>query len=413
MNTPKRIYLDHAATSWPKRDSVVRAAFDYTTNCGATAGRGSYSSAIEADRWLSEARRQVAKLIGAADASAIAFTSSGTHSLNAALVGILNPGDHVLTTMTEHNSVLRPLNHLQHSGQVQVDNVRCDSNGRVDLDQAEKLIRSNTKAIVLNHASNVTGVVQNVAAWSELARRTDTILLLDASQTLGYLPIHVQHLGVDLLASAAHKGLGALAGTGLLYASHKLQALMKPLMTGGTGLRSELVDAPLNWPQVVEVGNYNMPGIVSIAVAAKELVEQSEASSSSAVANVAWQNQWRQLMIRLLDGLGRIDGVELIGRSNAVADGPSDAASTMTKPDYVPLVSLRLRGWSPQDLAAVLDSSFGIEVRAGFHCAALIHDAIGSSSDGGTLRISLGHSTTELEVDKLLAALREIAAQTV
>lgn len=410
MNATERIYLDQAATSWPKRESVIRAAFDFATNCGATAGRGTYASAIEADRWISDARRQVAKLIGAEDANSIAFTSSGTHSLNAALVGLLNEGDHVLATQSEHNSVLRPLHQLHQSGRISVDYIPCDSIGQAEISKAQTLIRSNTKLLVVNHASNVTGVVQDIAALAHLARVSNISLMLDASQTLGYVPIDVRQLGVDILAAAAHKGLGALAGTGLLYVCSKLQSTIKPLMTGGTGLRSELIDAPLTWPQVVEVGNHNMLGIVSIAVAAKELIEQKERASTS-TEQVKWQTAWRELLERLVKGLVNISGIEIIGRTTeSSANHSHDSRGPRT--DYVPVVSLKLAGWSPQDLAAVLDSSFGIEVRAGYHCAALIHNAIGSSSDGGTLRISLGHSTTEAEVDKLLAALREIAAQT-
>ncbi|MFO0940448.1 MAG: aminotransferase class V-fold PLP-dependent enzyme [Pirellulales bacterium] len=411
----ERIYLDHAATSWPKRESVVRAAFDFTINCGATAGRGTYTSAMEADRWISEARRQVAKLIGADQASSIAFTSSGTHSLNAALLGLLNEGDHVLATQAEHNSALRPLRQLEQSGRIELDFIPCDQCGLAKVDRAKSLLRANTKLIVATHASNVTGVVQDITALSDFAKQANSSLLLDASQTLGYLPIDVQRLGIDILAAAAHKGLGALAGTGLIYVAPNLPSKLKPLMTGGTGLSSEQINVANTWPQVVEVGNHNMPGIVSIAVAAKELVEQADAGSLESSAKSAlksgWQSGWRVLLRRLVEGLKSIPGVELVGRScTDFGQGVSGEAPAL-RPDYVPVVSLNLQGWSPQDLAVGLDSSFGIEVRAGYHCAALIHEAIGSKSDGGTLRISLGHSTTEVEVDKLLAALREVALQ--
>lgn len=393
---PTRIYLDNAATSWPKRESVVKAAVEFIKSCGATAGRGAYGSAQQADRWLSDARRQIAKLIGASDARSIAFTSSGTHSLNAALHGILEPGDHVIATEIEHNSVLRPLHQLRLNDQISVDFARCDSRGVADRNHAAELIRPNTKLIAIGHASNVTGAIQPLEPWSQLAKQTGKLLLVDASQTIGYVPLDVGKLGIDILAAAGHKGLGALAGTGFLYVSQDLQTNFKSLMTGGTGIQSESIDASITWPQSVEVGNYNLPGIVSMAVAARELCDEL------LLQPIPWQTHWREMYQRLLDGLATIPSVQIVG-----ADTTDGAEPTV---DHVALVSLRFQNWSSHDLAAVLDSTFGIEVRSGYHCAALVHRAIGTEAEGGTLRISPGHSTTAQEIDTLLDALRSIAS---
>lgn len=396
MTQPTRIYLDNAATSWPKRESVVNAAIEFIKSCGATAGRGAYGSAQQADRWLSDARRQVAKLIGAADARSIAFTSSGTHSLNAALHGVLEPGDHVVATEIEHNSVLRPLHQLQLNHQISVDFARCDLRGLADWSHATELVRPNTKLIAIGHASNVTGAIQPLEPWSQLAKQAGKLLLVDASQTIGYVPVHVGALGIDLLAAAGHKGLGALAGTGFLYVSPELQANFKSLMTGGTGIQSESIDASITWPQSVEVGNYNLPGIVSMAVAARELCD------ALSLQPIPWQTHWREVYQRLLDGLASIPGIQIIGSN------PTE--QTTSTVDHVALISLRVQNWNAHDLAAVLDSTFGIEVRAGYHCAALVHRAIGTEVDGGTLRISPGNSTTAQEIDTLLDALRSIAS---
>lgn len=395
MTQPTRIYLDNAATSWPKRESVVHAAVEFIKSCGATAGRGAYGSAQQADRWLSDARRQIAKLIGAADARSIAFTSSGTHALNAALHGVLEPGDHVIATEIEHNSVLRPLHQLQMERQISVDFAGCDPRGVADWNHAAELIKPHTKLIAIGHASNVTGAIQPLEPWSQLAKRAGKLLLVDASQTIGYVPIHVGELGIELLAAASHKGLGALAGTGFLYVSQELQTNFKSLMTGGTGIQSESIDALITWPQSVEVGNYNLPGIVSMAVAARELCD------ALSLQPIPWQTHWREVYQRLLEGLASIPGIQIFG---------ADATEQTTPVDHVALVSLRVQNWNAHDLAAVLDSTFGIEVRAGYHCAALVHRAIGTEAEGGTLRISPGHSTTAEEIDTLLDALRSIAS---
>jgi cysteine desulfurase / selenocysteine lyase len=394
-----RIYLDNAATSWPKRESAVQAAWDFITQCGATAGRGTYGSSQIAGRWISDARRHLARLIGASDARSIAFCSSGTHALNAALLGLLQPGDHVVTTEIEHNSVLRPLHRLGLTQHVSFDIAQCDQRGVADVVAAESLIRDNTRLIMVGHASNVTGAVQDLAGWSRLAKKSNTTFVVDASQTLGYLPIDVSQFDIDIMAAAGHKGLRALPGTGLLYVASQRQSDLRPIMTGGTGVNSESIDAELAWPQTIEVGNYNMPGIVSMAVAANELNRESEESPAR------WQTSWREPFQRLIQGLRTLQGLRLVGYDEHDGGMTDEATSEI---DRVPLVSLTVDGWSVHDLANILDSSFGIEVRAGYHCAALVHRSLGTLQGEGTLRISPGHSTTEAEIDQLLSAMQQI-----
>ncbi len=372
----RRIYLDNAATSWPKLASATQAAIEFIEQCGATSGRGSYRSAQLADRWLTDARFAVARLLKASSPNCIAFCNSGTHALNAALHGLLREGDHLVTTAMEHNSVLRPLSQLASTGRITLSVVDCNADGSVDSSKLQSAICEKTRWIITGHASNVTGAVQAMEPIARIAQARKIGLMVDASQTLGYLPIDVNALGIDVLAAAAHKGLRAWSGTGLLYVSPPYQTELRPLMTGGTGSASELIDVLPSWPQSVEVGNLNLPGIVSVAVAARE------ADTSQA---------WRALLRELLTGLRAMPGVTLVG---------AEESETM-----IPVVSLIVDGWDSHDLATVLDANFGIEVRAGLHCAALVHNFTGTSA-GGTLRLSLGHESTAADVQAVLNALR-------
>lgn len=374
-----RIYLDHAATSWPKLPSATAAAIEFIENCGATSGRGSYRSAQMADRWVTDARLAVAKLIHAPNANCIAFCNSGTHALNAALYGLLRKGDHVVTTAMEHNSVLRPLSQLVATEQISMTVVDCSERGSVAAAAVEAAMQPATRWIVVGHASNVTGAVQALAPFAAVAKSRGVGLIVDASQTLGYIPIDVTASGIDVLAAAGHKGLRAWLGTGLLYVAPQFQSGLRPLMTGGTGSSSESIDVLSKWPQSVEVGNLNLPGIVSMAVAAR-------AADTS--------QTWRPLYQALLSGLKAIPGVHLY-----VSADESTA---------IPVVSLAVEGWDNHDLASVLDANFGIEARAGLHCAALVHNFIGTRADGGTLRLSLGHESTLADVQAVLGALRSI-----
>lgn len=390
VDRQRRIYLDHAATTWPKRQEAVFAAQQFIESCGATSGRGAYASARAADQHISQARHNLARLLGGRDASDVAFCSSGTHALNAALFGLLRPSDHVVTTAIEHNSVLRPLEHLRRSRGVNVSIAPCNAVGLADMDAARNLINSQTKAIVISHASNVTGCMQNLQRWSELAHKCGAWLIVDASQTVGYFPINVQSPAIDVLAAAGHKGLGALAGTGFLMATPQIQKQLEPLLFGGTGTASEQFDFVPSWPQSVEAGNLNLPAIVSMATAADYWLREGEAGLQS----------WRRPLAHCVTGLRERfseSQLRLLGHGES---HPADASRP-----WLPIVSLDLKKWDIHEAAAVLDSTFGIEARAGFHCAALIHDALGTKANGGTLRLSFGHDTSLVDIDDLLHAL--------
>lgn len=391
---PRRVYLDHAATTWPKSAAATAAAVDFLENCGATAGRGVYASAGQAESWLKRARRSVAELIGAPQPLDIAFCNSGTHALNAALNGLLQPGDHVLTTGLEHNSVLRPLKHLERERRLAFDVVPTDASGTCHPSQARAFARSDTRWLVVGHASNVTGRTQNLVEWAAFAREIGARLLVDASQTLGYLPVDMADWGIDALAAAGHKGLRAWSGTGFLAIAKDLQAEFAPWMWGGTGVASESIDDVPSWPQSVEAGNLNIPAVISMAVAAEDLLAEPDLTAG-----------WLPAFRHLVDGLRGMPGIRLLGGHNSA----NDVGPTQPK-DFVPVVSLLVEGWDVHELAAVLDASFQIEVRAGWHCAALIHPSIGSGSSHGTLRLSTGRSTSQASIDYTLEAFRAILA---
>ena len=396
---PRRVYLDNAATSWPKPPAVLDAAEKFMRECGATAGRGAYRSALLAERWLIDARHQLAQLLGAADGHSIALCSSGTHALNSALWGLLRAGDHVITTETEHNSLLRPLNQMETHHGIRVSVVPSDASGMLNLDVAAEMVCDETRWIAVGQASNVTGRILPLEPWRDLAQRAGAHLLVDASQTLGYIPIDVQASGIDVLAAAGHKGLRGLPGTGLLMVAKPLQQQLRPMMFGGTGSASEQLQGGQAWPQSVEVGNLNLPAIVSMAVAAAQL----NASQDSSVAEAAGGQyaSWRAPFEQLVAGLRSLAGVRLMG-------WPERVDTSDLSVGRIPVVSLQVAGWDVHDLANVLDSSFGIEARAGWHCAALVHDALGTAASGGTLRLSPGVSTTSEEIEWTLAAFEEI-----
>jgi len=390
VNQQKRIYLDQAATSWPKPTAVLNAVQEYLVQCGAAGGRGQYHSARIAQQWIERARLAIAQLIHADDASSIALVSSGTHALNEALHGCLKPGDHVITTAIEHNSLLRPLSRLRAAGMIEFDVVGCDHNGWIDPDDIFHLWRNNTRLVAVNHASNVTGAVQRIDTIGKQVRARDGLFLVDAAQTLGYLPIDVQSSCVDYLAAPAHKGVGAILGTGILYGASRCRGAHRPLMAGGTGTVSETLDPELKWPSKIEVGNLNLPGIVSVAVAAERF------------RGIDWKDQCQKIesqLLRYQNGLSQIEGLKIVG--------PKVSNSSDDRFRQVGVISLVAEKIAVTELAAILDSHFGIEVRSGYHCAAAIHHYLGTDTEG-TVRISFGPER-DIEAEQFfLEAIQQI-----
>lgn len=381
-----RIYLDNAATSWPKVESVYQAVEYQLRTVGAAAGRGAHQGAAEAAAVVQNCRRRIAHWLGAETPDAIVLTHNGTAALNLALHGVLQPGDHVVTTVTEHNSVLRPLADLEERLGVRWECVGCDRQGRIAVDELLAAVRPETKLVAVSHASNVTGVVQPIAEIGAALKGTDVLFLCDAAQTLGYLPIDVGAAAIDLLAAPGHKGAGGPLGTGILYVGPRAANAIRPTVQGGTGGESDRLTMPIALPHRLEAGNLNVPAIAGLLAGVEWLTENPGRESMQRLAGLAE---------RLHSGLRAIENIQF-----------------WMGGDGLPIASFVLSGMEPGDVAAVLDAEFGIQVRSGLHCAAKIHAFLGSEPSG-TVRISAGHQTSEAEVDAVVRAVAEIAAAAV
>ncbi len=386
MNEPTRIYLDNAATSWPKPEAVYAAVNAYQREHGAAAGRSAYADADHAQRLVTDTRHSVAEMIGATSSNRVVFTFNGTDALNLALHGLLRDGDHVVTTVVEHNSILRPLKTLEQSAGIEVTRVECDAEGRVQASAIRDALRPQTALVAMIHASNVTGALQPVTQVAEIVQGHGARLLVDAAQSLGHVPLDVNDLPIDLLAAPGHKGLLGPLGTGLLYVAPGVEQSLQSVRQGGTGTESEVDQQPEELPEKYESGNLNVVGLAGLQAGLTYLGE---------LGIDAIRRQESELTSQLLDKLSRVPRIRI--------HGPPDTR------DRVGVVSFSLPGFDPQEIAAVLDASFHIQVRSGLHCAPLLHRAIGTFSAGGTVRISSGPFTTADHIDALCAALTEIA----
>jgi len=381
-----RIYLDNAATSWPKPDSVYAAVDAYQRTNGAPDGRSGYRDAVEASHIVDRARRGVALLMGVLDPSRIIFGCNGTDVLNLAIRGVLRPGDHVVTTVCEHNSVLRPLRWLSETADVDVTYVPCDGRGLVSPDDVTAALRPTTRLVAVVHASNVTGALQPINDICRAARQSKALVLIDGAQSLGHVPIDVEQIGADMIAAPGHKGLLGPLGTGILYLRPRVETMLAPLRFGGTGTQSEEDRQPETLPDKYEPGNHNLPGLAGLAAACEFLrLHTVEAVHA----------QLSRLTARLLDGLKQMNELTVYGP-------PTTAERTS-------VVSLAVRGYDPQEFAAALDSAAGVQSRAGLHCAPRMHAALGTLESGGLVRLSLGWATTEADVDRALDAIGAIA----
>lgn len=378
-----RTYLDHAATSWPKSDAVLDAMRRFSIDCGAAAGRGGYRSAAEADRIVTLARRAIANHIGAESAECVSLHSNGTAALNAAIHGVVRPGDHVVTTAAEHNSVLRPLHFMQQQMGVRLTVIPTDDRGLVDAQRLLEVVTDETRLVTLTHASNVTGAVQPIVEVGQALKNRPTWFLCDAAQTFGFLAIDVNQAGIDLLAAPGHKASGGPLGTGFLYVATQRHDEVVPTIQGGTGSQSESLEMPTRMPAKLEAGNLNVPALAGWVAALDEL------QAGDPKQRAEWS---RTLATKLYDSLGSIDHLRVYGA-----------------PGELPIASIMVEGLSPIDAAAILDAEYGIETRAGMHCAALIHACLGSEPEG-TLRLSAGHGTTDADIDAAINSLRRIVS---
>ena len=378
------IYFDNAATSWPKPDAVRYALNDYFGNAGGNPGRSGHRMSIAAARIVEETREAVAQLFHANDPSRIIFTHNGTNALNIAIYGLsLGAGDHIITTCVEHNSVMRPLRHLESLG-VECSTIASTRDGVLDLDHASRLFRSSTKLIVTTHASNVTGTIMPIPDLSTLARKHGVPYLVDSCQTAGSVPIDLNKLDVDMFAFTGHKGLMGPTGTGGLYIRDGLS--LAPLIRGGTGSASAMEVQPEFLPDAQESGTPNVAGLAGLHAGVRFL-------SGLGLEQVAQHE--RALVSRFIDRAATIPGVSLYGTKDVA--------------QRCGIVSFNVDGATPSEVCLMLDESFSIMARPGLHCAPATHRGMGTFPMG-TSRFSFGWFNTADEIDASISAVREIAA---
>jgi cysteine desulfurase family protein len=378
------IYLDHAATSWPKPEAVPEAMIRHQRTVGGSPGRSGHRLSIEAGRTVYEARETLTRLFGVADPLRIVFTKNATEALNIAMLGLLAPGDHVVTTGMEHNSVMRPLRFLAFRG-VELSVAACSPRGELDPDDIRTALRPNTRLVVLTHASNVTGTILPVEAVAAIARERNVLTCVDAAQTAGVLPIDAERMGIDLLAFTGHKSLFGPQGTGGLYIRKGLETRIAPLMRGGTGSRSEFEEQPDFMPDKYECGTPNAIGLAGLGAGAAFVLSQG-ADQIRATEEILARRFWDHL-----EGLGE----------PVTVYGPREMRNRIS------LVSFNVRGISPSDAALFFDEKFGILCRPGLHCAPAAHRTIGSFPQG-TIRFSFGFFNTEADVDRAAEAVERL-----
>src|SRR5262245_20357571 len=376
------IYLDNAATSFPKPESVYRALDRFARESLANPGRAGHRMALAAEHALDDARHRLNQFVRGQGPERFVFTLNGTDALNMAFKGALREGDHVVTTDLEHNSVSRPLRALELSGFITLTRVAADGGGTVDPDAVRQALMPKTRLVAVTHASNVLGTIQPVAEIGRFAKERDALLLVDAAQTIGVAQIDVQAMGIDLLAFPGHKGLLGPTGTGALYVRPGLT--LKAWREGGTGGDSASETQPKEWPYFLEGGTPNVLGVAGMS-AGIQFVEETGLD--------AIQEHECDLVERLWQKLEEMPGVEVFGHRD--------------RSRRVGTLSFLSESLPAAELGGILDQAFEIAIRPGLHCAPYIHRALGTFPEG-TVRVSPGPFSTEADVDRLAEAVREI-----
>jgi cysteine desulfurase family protein len=376
------IYLDNAATSYPKPAECIKRALDKYLRLGASPGRGGYDLAVEAERAVSDVRADVRRFFGGEARYPVCFFYNATEALNSLLQGIAEPGCHIVSTRLEHNAVLRPLHHLRAQGRLEFDLVPFNAEGLVDPAEIAAAFRPHTRYVMLNHASNVTGAIQPVAEIGALCRERGISLFLDVSQSAGLTPIQMEAWHVAGLAFTGHKSLLSPTGIGGLVL-HPGVAIQSSRY-GGTGVDSSNPFHPREFPFRLEAGTINLFGILALG----ETLAYVKAMSEKA------HRQKSDLFIALRDGLSDLERVEVYGPKRLE--------------NRLPIVSCNVRGIDPADVATILDGDFDIAVRAGLHCAPLVHQQLGTAPNG-TVRFSLGFFNRKDEIETAIDAMAAIA----
>ncbi len=377
-----QIYLDNAATSYPKPVAVADSVYNFMINNGTTSGRGSYKKAMESDRLIYETRKLIADLFNFNNPKNVIFTSNVTESLNLAINGILNEGDHVVTSSLEHNAVWRCLKTLERDNGISITKVKASKEGYTNHEDVEKSIKENTKLIIFTHASNVLGTIQPIREIGKIAKNHNIPFLVDAAQTAGAYPIDIQKDNVDLLAFTGHKSLLGPMGTGGLVVNWDKK--IEPLKAGGTGGDSAYEYQPDYYPNRLETGTLNVSGLVGLRESIKFINKES-------IDKI--HNKEKELVKYALDKLDKIDGLKIYG--------PKDSEK------IVSVISFNIKGLRPEDVGFELDNKYSIMVRAGLHCAPNAHELIGTKSKG-CVRIGIGYFNKKEDIDILANSLIEI-----
>ncbi len=378
------IYLDNAATSWPKPAETIEAINRFNYEIGVSPGRSGHRLSIESARLVYDTREAIAKLFSIEDPLNIVFTKNATEALNLAIVGFLKKGDHVITSSVEHNSVMRPLREMEKRG-VEISTAPCSEKGELDPGEIRALIKKNTRAIYLTHASNVTGTILPVNEVGKIAKEHNLIFCVDSAQTCGALSIDVKEMGADMLAFSGHKSLLGPQGTGGLYIAEGLEKEVFPIILGGTGSRSEIEEQPAFMPDKYESGTLNTIGIAGLGAGVNYII-------SEGVEKIRLKE--KALTDAFINGLKSIRGVKLYGLAE------SDMRTSV--------VSFNINNISPSEAALEFDEKYGIMSRPGLHCAPSTHRTIGTYPQG-TNRFSFGYFNEEEHVIKALQAIEKIS----
>lgn len=375
------IYLDNAATTLHKPQQVIDAVVHAMQSMGNCA-RGTHEEALDAARTVYDARVRLASLFGCPRVDHVAFTANSTEALNMAINGLIDPGDHVISTDLEHNSVLRPLYRLEAEHGAELSFVPADKLGNVDYADFERLMKPNTRAVVCTNASNLTGTVLDIERIAKTAHSHGALVIVDASQTAGCWPIDMKKMGIDVLCFTGHKGLMGPQGTGGICVKEGIE--IRPFKVGGSGVQSYSRTHPAEYPTRLEAGTLNGHGIAGLGAAAKFI-------SETGVENIHAKE--RSLMLRFYEGVKNIEGITVYG--------------DFTK-DKTAIVALNIRDYESGEVSYELSQGYGIATRPGAHCAPRMHKALGTA-EVGAVRFSFSFYNTEEEVDEAVRAVAELA----
>jgi len=380
------IYLDNSATTFPKPDSVYKYMDSFYREHGVNPGRSGFDAALEAEEIVMSTRKLLTDFFNAGgDNNRLTFSYNASDSLNMIIQGLSEKGDHVITTMLEHNSVLRPLHHLEMDGVIDVSHIMFDRKGYIDPDDIKKAIRKNTKMAVINHCSNVIGTIQPVAEIGKICKEAGVLLVVDTTQSAGAVPIDIQAMGIDVVVFTGHKCLMGPTGIGGSYVMENV--LVRQTRYGGTGVRSARLTHLEEFPYRLECGTLNLVGVAGLNAGLKWILANGMESL---------HNKEMLLWEKLLKGIQNIENV-IIYCADSIEN-------------HNPVLSFNIKGFEAGDVGTMLDVDYDIACRTGLQCAPKAHIGLGTDKIHGTVRLSIGPFNTEEHIDKTIEALKEIAA---